>query len=137
MKNKLTCSLLFAFPLFIHTCKDPKLAPCFDIKQISQKWKNEYIQMQGYNAKNSNEGSYRIYPTGIFKLNSDSTYNVMSDDVPLNGKWMVNSDCSITLDQNSSNKRTFAIVKLTQDSLVISRKDESTLTIYTQHYSAN
>jgi len=93
--------------------------------------------MQGYNAKNSNEGSYRIYPTGIFKLNSDSTYNVMSDDVPLNGKWMVNSDCSITLDQNSSNKRTFAIVKLTQDSLVISRKDESTLTIYTQHYSAN
>ena len=137
MKNKLACSILFAFPLFVNTCKDPKLAPCFDIKQISQQWRNEYIQIQEYNVKSTSEGSYRIYPTGIFKLNIDGTYNVVSDEVPLNGKWMFNSDCSITLDKESSNQRTFTIVKLTGDSLVISRKDKATLTIYTQHYSKN
>jgi len=135
MKNKLTCLWLFICPLLtIKTCKEPNLKPCYNATQIVQTWRNDYIQVQDHGSKEVAE-SYKLYPVGIFQLKKDGTYTVVSDEVPLEGKWLINPDCSLTLDKNSSNQRTFTVVRLSADSLVISRKDPATLTLYVQHYA--
>jgi len=136
MRNKLACSLLFIFPfLTIKTCKDPNIKPCYDPAQIAQRWKNDYILVQAHDLKNRVTESYKLYPSGIFQLKKDGTYSVSSDEVPLDGEWSMNVDCSITLDKNNSNRRTFTVAKLTADSLIISRRDTATSTTYVQYYS--
>jgi hypothetical protein len=136
MKNYLNCSLLLALPLLLaKTCNNIKVARCYASENVALNWTNDYTEVQDRNSQNVVVDSYRIYPNGIFNLNKDGTYHVISNGVPFDGKWMLNPDCSLTLDKNSTNERKFTILKLDADSLVISRRDDATSTNYTQHYS--
>jgi len=101
-----------------------------------KKWVNTYIQQDNYSSDGATVvSSNLIYPIGFFELNSDSTYRVVSNNVPLNGKWSMNIDkCDLTLDAGTSLARTFEIVKASADSLIIRRKAGNVA--YIQHYKA-
>jgi hypothetical protein len=102
---------------------------------LEKKWVNAFTEEDTYSSDGTTiTGSTVIHPVGFFELYSDSTYRVVSDNVPLNGKWSANSSyCQITLDTGKSNQRTFEIVKANDDSLVIRRKDGNVA--YIQHYA--
>lgn len=101
-----------------------------------KKWVNTFTEEDTYNSDGSIvTGTTIIHPIGFFELNSDSTYRVVSDNVPLNGKWKMNTDlCELTLDTGTSRQRTFEIVRADKDSLIIRRKDGNVA--YIQHYKA-
>ncbi|MDB5146689.1 MAG: hypothetical protein JWQ57_709 [Mucilaginibacter sp.] len=103
---------------------------------LEKKWINAYTEEDTYSSDGSTvTGTTTIHPIGFFELNSDSTYRVVSNNVPLNGKWKANSSfCELTLDTGTSRQRTFEIVKANDDSLVIRRKEGNVA--YIQHYAA-
>lgn len=136
MRNRLSCSLLFTIPvLIISTCKNSGKSPCFDVKRVEARWTNVYTLVQHFDRHKQITGSYYLHPVGSFTLKNDGTYSVVSDDVPLEGTWHLNyQDCTITLDKENSDSRTFTVEKLTDDSLTISRTDTNNRVIYGQHY---
>ena len=139
MKNNLTYLLLFFVPLLLaDTCKKSDVTPCFEIKKLAQRWKNAHIAVQAYGINNKVLESYNLHPEGIFTLMNNGSYKVISDDIPLDGKWQIDyPGCKLTLDNGTNKQRTFVIEKLSNDSLVISRKDTLGMVIYTQHYKRN
>jgi len=139
MKKWRACLLVFVIPLLLaDTCKKNDVTPCFDLKKLEQRWANAYILVQHYDANNKIFGSYMMHPVGTFVLKSNGSYRVVSDDVPLDGKWQIGyPDCKITLDNGTDDKRTFVIEKLSNDSLIISRKDTLNMVVYIQHYLRN
>ena len=50
-----------------------------------QKWANMVTEVDTYSSTNILQSKALIHPYGYFQLNSNSTYNVVSDNVPLNG----------------------------------------------------
>lgn len=113
-----------------------KSASCPSVVQLTKQWDNTKTFYFYYNSTtNLINNPYLIYPVGYFKLNADLTYNVMSNNVPLNGSWKLGEPyCMLDLDLTKQNQRSFEIVKLTTDSLVIWRKDASAQTAYLQYY---
>ncbi|MEO6851588.1 MAG: hypothetical protein ABI166_13185 [Mucilaginibacter sp.] len=103
---------------------------------ITKKWLNTYTREDNYNSDGSEVASSTIIkPVGFFELNTDGTYRVLSNNVPLNGKWVANAtNCELTLDTTTNLQRTFEIVMATNDSLIIRRKAGNIA--YTQHYKA-
>ena len=113
-----------------------KTADCPSITQLAKQWDNTKIFYFDYFA-NTNQivNPYVVYPVGYFKLNTDLTYNVVSDGVPLNGNWKLGQPyCMIDLDATKYNARSFEVVKLTTDSLVIWRKDATAGKAFLQYY---
>jgi len=107
---------------------------CPDVAQLEKQWDNTYILEQNYNST-SLFNSYYVYPVGYFTLNSDFTYNRLSDGVPLDGSWVLDPNgCKLILDKGTSLERGFDIQKITPDSLVIWRKDTVAMMNYQQHY---
>jgi hypothetical protein len=74
------------------------------------------------------------YPNGYFQINSDFTYNLFSDDAPVNGKWNINKDCEFVLNPATDKERRFAVIELSDDSLVL--RQTVGHTIITQRYAA-
>ncbi|WP_259068414.1 hypothetical protein HDF24_09315 [Mucilaginibacter sp. X4EP1] len=109
---------------------------CPTAAQLEYQWNNVFTVEQNYNASTIFNTSY-IYPVGYFKLNSDFSYNVVSDGVPLNGTWTIDTGCKLVLDKNTSLQRSFDIQQLTADSLTIWRKDTVNQINYLQHYKKN
>lgn len=110
---------------------------CPSVTQLEQQWDNTYTLQQNYSDSVTYNPFY-IYPTGYFKLNADFTYNVLSDGIPLNGKWELDQDgCLLVLDKKTNLQRAFDIQKITPDSLVIWRKDTISKVNYQQHYVKN
>jgi hypothetical protein len=107
---------------------------CTDPASIEYRWDNVSIETQNLNSSGGVTGSSFQYPVGYFQLNADHTYNRPSDGVTLNGAWEINTNCELVLDKTTSDTRTFAIDKVTADSLVISRKDASLNVKYVQRY---
>lgn len=103
---------------------------------LTKKWANVFTQIDSYSPNGTTIASSAVIkPVGFFQLTADGAYRVLSDGVPLNGKWTANSSyCQITLDTLAPAQRTFEIVKATADSLVIRRKAGNL--VYTQHYKA-
>ncbi|RWY49293.1 hypothetical protein [Mucilaginibacter gilvus] len=97
------------------------------------KWANTFTEIDTYNAAGVVESRVFIHPIGYFQLNSNATYNVLSDNVPLSGKWDITDSCQLVLDPGITLERKFEVVKLTNDSLTLRRKDGNKL--YTQHYA--
>lgn len=133
--------LMCACALFAYSCKrvdnvtPPKCTYTASEKLalFSQKWLNTYTQVDTYNAAGTSKTTSLIYPIGYFQLNGTQTYNVLSDNVPFDGTWTINSNCQLVLDSNNvSLKRAFDVVTLTKDSLTIRRKQNNI--VYTQHY---
>ncbi|MFB9842158.1 hypothetical protein [Mucilaginibacter ginsenosidivorans] len=136
MRNRLSRSLLFAVSILaISACRNSSKSPCFDVKRVEKRWTNAYILVQHFDRDNKVTNSYYLHPVGSFTLKNDGTYSVISDDVPLEGMWHLNyQDCTITLDKGNTDSRTFAVEKLSDDSLIISRTDTANRVIYGQHY---
>jgi len=110
---------------------------CPNATQVEHQWNNTVTFEQYYTA-NTVYGSVYIYPVGYFKLNGDMTYNVLSDNVPLNGTWLIEpSGCLLTLDKGTNLERSFQFQTLTTDSLTIWRKDTVNMVNYLQHYVKN
>jgi hypothetical protein len=113
-----------------------KSASCPTIAQLSKQWDNSktfYFYYDSFTKLINNPTL--IYPVGYFRLNTDLTYNVLSNGVPLNGSWKLGEPyCMLDLDLTKLNERSFEVVKLTTDSLVIWRKDASANTAYLQYY---
>lgn len=110
---------------------------CPDVTKLEYQWNNTSIVEQSYTATSVSSPVY-IYPYGYFKLNSDLSYNVLSDGVPLNGTWQIDPNgCKLVLDKNTSLERAFDIQQLTADSLTIWRKDTIQKVNYLQHYKKN
>lgn len=100
-----------------------------------KKWANAYTEIDTYSTTGTIIGRQFIYPYGYFKLNTDLSYNVLSDGVPLNGVWDVNANCQLVLDSNNTTlHRDFDVLKINNDSLVLRRKAGNL--VYTQHYVA-
>jgi len=134
---KLRSSILFILPFIVaKTCKENLPKPCFDKTQIEKQWRNVYTLVEDCDQHGKVLGSYKLYPEGTFTLTANGNYHVMSDNVPLDGKWQIDANCKLTLDAGDSNKRTFAIEEITGSSLVISRSDASNQAIYIQHYTS-
>jgi len=113
-----------------------KTADCPSIPQLTKQWDNTRIFYFDYFV-NTNQiiNPYIVYPVGYFKLNSDLSYNVVSDGVPLNGTWKLGQPyCMLDLDATKYNSRSFEVVKLTTDSLVIWRKDAIAGKAFLQYY---
>lgn len=113
-----------------------KTANCPTNTELSKQWDNKKTFYFQYNSStNTINNPYLVYPVGYFKLNTDLTYNVLSDGVPLNGSWKLGQPyCLLDLDLGKQNARSFEVVKLTTDSLVIWRKDANTSLAYLQYY---
>ncbi|MEO6979324.1 MAG: hypothetical protein ABI113_13125, partial [Mucilaginibacter sp.] len=114
--------------------KSEKTSSCTKDATIEYRWDNVSIETQTLNSSGTVTGSSFQYPAGYILLNPDHTYNRPSNGVTLNGGWEINSNCELALDKTTSDARTFAIDKVTVDSLVISRKDVSLSVKYVQRY---
>jgi len=97
-----------------------------------KKWANTYTEIKICGCTSSIAKNSVIDPIGYFQLNSDGSYNVYSDGVPLSGKWTVTPDCKLMLDSNTVRQRAFDVVSLNSDSIVLKRKSGDTTFI--QHY---
>ncbi len=74
------------------------------------------------------------YPNGYFQINSDFSYNLFSDDAPVNGKWNINKACEFVLNPGTAKERRFAVIQLSDDSLTL--RQTVGHTVITQHYAA-
>ena len=99
------------------------------LDMLSQRWINTSIEI--YNGADYSS-VYYDHPVGYFQLNANNTYNRLSNNVPLNGKWTINANCKLELDKGTDMHRIFEILKLAGDSLIIRRKDDNVT--YVQHY---
>ena len=97
-----------------------------------KKWSNTFTEIDTYNSAGAIDSKSFIYPIGYFQLNTNSTYNVLSNGVPLTGVWDVTDSCKLLLDKGTPLQRQFDVLKLSNDSLTLRRKDNNI--VYTQHY---
>ncbi|MDQ7948072.1 MAG: hypothetical protein REI78_07450 [Pedobacter sp.] len=113
-----------------------RTASCPTNAELTKQWDNSRTFYFDYNATTSLVNNPAlVFPVGYFKLNTDLTYNVMSDGVPLNGSWKLGQPyCMLDLDATKTNARSFEVVKITADSLVIWRKDAAVAKAYLQYY---
>jgi hypothetical protein len=101
-----------------------------------KKWSNAFIEIDIYNTAGTVLQDHSIiYPYGYFQLNNNASYQVLSDNVPHNGTWAVSDSCQLILDSGTSIQRSFDVLKLSNDSLTIRRKDGNM--VYIQHYAAS
>ena len=143
MKKILTYSLAAAISLLLlYSCNKSQNAvnalkkSCLYSSKIDyfKKWANTFTEIDVYGTSGVIQKKSFIYPYGYFQLNSNGSYNVLSDNIPLTGNWTVSDRCELVLDDGKPYVRRFNVLKLTTDSLTISRKSGDTL--YTQHYIA-
>ncbi len=140
--KKLAKLVIFTLGLVVlYSCTKPidaidnlKKSCLYDSKQdYFKKWSNTFTEIDTYNqAGTSIVSKSFIYPIGYFQLSSNSTYNVVSDGVPLSGTWDVNDSCKLVLDAGTQLERKFNVMLLSKDSLTLSRKDNGIM--YIQHY---
>lgn len=105
---------------------------CPSLSSLQYRWDNAVTQEASYK---SGVAVHYIYPVGYFKLNPDASYNVLSNNVALNGTWGIASEgCLLVLDKNKPNERSFDVQKVTADSLIIWRKDTVAKVNYLQYY---
>jgi hypothetical protein len=128
------------FLLSVSSCKKKTVAPspCVDVTKLEYQWDNKFTVEQNYTGTNTIVSYVDIFPVGYFTLNAGGTYNVLSDNAPLNGSWDINqTGCQLVLDKATPTQISFSINLLTSDSLTIERKDTVAHVIYTQHYYKN
>ena len=145
MKGNLTYTLIAIIVVLftVQSCSKTKSAieklkkSCLYNSKIDyfKKWANTYTEIDQLSATGTVQSKSIIYPLGYFQLNSNSTYNVLSDNVPQNGAWDVTDSCQLVLDPKTELERKFDVVLLRNDSLIIQRKSGTIM--YIQHYIAD
>ncbi|WP_299497049.1 hypothetical protein [Mucilaginibacter sp.] len=139
MKKKIIFWLLLpAVMLFTYSCKKTKIESqiCLHNSSIDylKRWAVVYTQTDNYDDQGHLLKSIIVYPNGYFQINSDFTYNLFSDGVPINGKWNINENCQFVLNPNTNNERRFSVTQLSVDSLTILQSINYTK--ITEHYAA-
>jgi hypothetical protein len=99
-----------------------------------KRWGIREISTNVFDASNVPISHTVTYPNGYFQINSDFTYNLFSDDAPVNGKWSINKACEFVLNPGTSKERRFAVIQLSDDSLTL--RQTVGRTVITQHYAA-
>ena len=92
--------IICALVVSIYSCKkhNNTPAPCVNLTLLENNWNNVSIVEQNYNSSNQITATNVIYPVGTFTLNSNGSYNVVSDGVPLNGVWEISkANCDLVL----------------------------------------
>jgi hypothetical protein len=103
------------------------------LDKLTQRWINTVTEIHDTQS-GSDRSLYNDHPIGYFQLNNNKTYDRTSNGVPLKGNWDINDNCQLMLDYKTRIQRSFDIVKLTPDTLIIRRRDENL--VYVQHYKA-
>ena len=109
---------------------------CPTLAQLEQTWDNIDIKVDQV-TNGAYYSSYFIYPVGTFQVNSNATYNVLSNGVPQSGPYVLTDQqhgCQLVLDPGTSIQRAFDVTKITSDSLTIFREDLQNGAAYTQRY---
>jgi hypothetical protein len=107
---------------------------CPDLASLQYRWDNVTTLEASYKG-NSVFNTRYLFPVGYFKLNTDASYNVLSNGSAYSGTWGISQPgCLLVLDKNKPQERSFDVQKLTADSLVIWRKDTVTKVNYLQYY---
>jgi hypothetical protein len=99
-----------------------------------KRWGIREIRTNVVDANNVSISHTVTYPNGYFQINSDFTYNLFSDDAPVNGKWSINKACEFVLNPGTGKERRFAVIQLSDDSLTL--RQTVGRTVITQHYAA-
>ncbi|MBC7398783.1 MAG: hypothetical protein H7289_02470 [Mucilaginibacter sp.] len=99
-----------------------------------KRWGILTIQTDVFETTGAVKSRKVIYPNGYFQINSDFTYNLFSDDAPVNGKWNINKACEFVLNPSTNKERKFAVIELSDDTLIL-RQTVGHTTI-TQRYAA-
>ena len=99
-----------------------------------KRWGIKEIRTTVVDANNVTISRTTSFPNGYFQINSDFTYNLFSDDAPVNGKWNINKACEFVLNPGTSKERRFSVIQLSDDSLTL-RQTVGRTTIV-QHYAA-
>ncbi|SHN17824.1 hypothetical protein [Mucilaginibacter sp. OK098] len=141
MIRKITNLIIFALALStLYSCQKQadaidhlKKSCLYDVKMdYFKKWSNTFTEIDTYNSTGAIASKSFIYPVGYFQLSANSTYNVLSNSVPLTGVWDITDSCKLLLDKGTPLERQFDVLKLSTDSLTLHRKDNNI--VYTQHY---
>ena len=124
--------------VLLASCKkiEQKTEICLHDSSIDymKRWDVEKIVTDLYDANDKLISHKSAYPNGYFQINSDFTYNLFSDDAPVNGKWNINKNCEFVLNPATAKERRFAVIKLSDDSLVLQQNVGHTVII--QRYGA-
>lgn len=134
--------IVFGCILAVYSCRpvdenEPSTPKCTftsadKVTMLNQKWMNTFTQIDTYNTAGTSKTTSTIYPVGYFALTSNKKYDIISDNVPLNGNWEININCQLVLDSATTLQRNFDVIALSADSLTIRRKQDNV--VYTQHY---
>lgn len=130
--------LVAACMLLVCSCrkeiKDTKI--CLHDSSINylKRWANVLTRTDYHDDQGNITKSVIVYPNGYFQINSDFTYNLYSDDAPVNGKWNINGNCQFVLNPETMAERKFSVLQLSVDSLTISQIYGNITT--TQHYAS-
>jgi len=119
----------------IDAVEDLKKSCLYDDKtDYFKKWASVFTEVDTYNTAGTVFNRSYLYPLGYFQLSEKSTYYVLSNGKPFGGNWDVSDSCELVLDPGDFIEKRYKVVKLTADSLTLTRKENNI--VYTQHYAA-
>jgi hypothetical protein len=138
MKRYLHIGCVLLAGLYITACKKEVKSTdiCLHDSSIDylKRWGILTTQTDVFETNGAVKSRNITYPNGYFQINSDFTYNLFSDDAPVNGKWNINKSCDFVLNPNTAKERRFSVIQLSDDSLTL--RQTSGLTSVTQRYTA-
>jgi hypothetical protein len=138
MKRYLYICFVLLTALYINACKKEVKSTniCLHDSSIDymKRWAILTTQTDVFETNGAVKSRTVIHPNGFFQINSDFTYNLFSDDAPVNGKWNINKTCDFVLNPNTAKERRFLVITLSDDSLTL--RQTSGLTSVTQRYAA-
>ncbi len=95
-----------------------------------KKWAAIYSRVNYSDAMGAKK-TFIIPAYGYFDIRFNSTYKLLGDPEPANGRWSVDKDCNFVLTPSTGAVRKYTVKKLTPDSLVISETNGNiTTTLY-------
>ncbi len=138
MKKYLFPCLILLAMVGLNSCKKEVRSTdiCLHDSSIDylKRWGIREIRTNVFDANNVPISHTITYPNGYFQINSDFTYNLFSDDAPVNGKWSINKACEFVLNPGTAKERRFSVIHLSDDSLTL--RQTVGRTVITQHYAA-
>jgi hypothetical protein len=138
IKRYLFIGCVLLAELYISACKKEVKSTdiCLHNSSIDylKRWEILTVQTDVFETNGAVKSRKVAYPNGYFQINSDFTYNLFSDDAPVNGKWNINKACEFVLNPNTAKERRFFVIQLSDDSLTL--RQISGHTTITQRYAA-
>ncbi|MCC8425272.1 hypothetical protein [Mucilaginibacter sp. UR6-11] len=123
MKRYFLACLILLAGLFFNSCKKEVRSSQICLHESSidylKRWAVEATETDVRDADGKLISHHITHPSGYFQINGDFTYNLFSDDAPVNGKWNINRDCEFVLNPTTAKERRFSVIRLSDDSLTL------------------